>query len=212
VGGIRSLVSVTFGAGAPAPAADLARLHRELLPTSPILAVGPHFLERFYYRVLPDEGLVLGTVVYDDSEPVGFVAATRSANTFMTTAVRRRWADLAKVLLRHPPNPKAVANTLRLARQRAADQRPDTAELLSLGVRPAAKGASPERRRLGRDLVRQACEQLGDVTVQALVDEGNVSARVLYADLGWIVTDRVTEGWPVPQLVFTSPAPATVGA
>ena len=192
------MAPVDFGTDRPAPSADLARLHLELLPTSPVLGFGEAFLEHFYYRVLPAEGMIFGSVAYDGDEPVGFVVATRSANTFMQTALRRCWRDLAKVLLRHPPTPRTVVNAVGLVRHRHSSTGPDIAEILSLGIRPQNR-----RRGVGRDLIRHTCERLGDVPVQALVDETNMPSRRMFDELGWSVTSRVTAGWPVPQEVFT---------
>jgi ribosomal protein S18 acetylase RimI-like enzyme len=116
----------------------------------------------------------------------------------MQAAVRRCWRDLAKVMLRHPPRPRTVVNAVGLVRHRHSGTGPDIAEILSLGIRPRNR-----RRGLGRDLVRHTCERLGEVPVQALVDETNVASRRMFDELGWSVTSRVTAGWPVPQEVFT---------
>jgi len=87
-----------FGAGAPAPARDLARLHATLLPASPVSLLGRRFMEDFYYRVLPREGLEFGAVAYVDQKPAGFVAATHDRNGFMRTAVKRYWPHVLWVI------------------------------------------------------------------------------------------------------------------
>jgi hypothetical protein len=197
-----------FGRGRPAPAQRLAALHRELLPTSPAVRLGAGFLERFYYGVLPEEGLMLGTVVYVDDEIAGFVAATPDANGFLATAVRRRWATLASILVRHPPSPRGAWAAARIALDRGNQRGADVAELLSLGVRAPEHGgpvSASVRRRVTRELLRSTLAALDGRTVVALVDESNTLARLMYGGMGWTVTDRVTAGWPVPQLVYQSP-------
>ncbi len=89
---------VAFGVDAGAPGRDLARLHLALLPASPIALLGPRFMEDFYYRVLPREGLVFGAVAYVDQQPAGFIAATHDRAGFMRTAVKRRWPRLMWVI------------------------------------------------------------------------------------------------------------------
>jgi ribosomal protein S18 acetylase RimI-like enzyme len=169
----------------------LAELHAELLPTSPLVKLGPHFLRDFYYRVLPEEGLVLGYVAYVDDRPVGFLATTRDANGFLSAAMRRRWRSVLAVLLRHPPS---------LRRHRAER----VSEFLSLGVRPTRQHGvttGPSRRQVARTLMDAASEHLPRPLV-ALVDETNAPARRMYDELGWTVSDRLTAGWPVTQLVY----------
>jgi hypothetical protein len=205
----------SYGPGAPAPAADLARMHRTLLPFSPLHDLGPAFVEQFYFGVLPEEGLVFGQVAYEGDRPIGFVAVTDDANRFLGTAVRRRWRTLAGVTLRHPPSPKKAWNALRLFRDReSASHGDEVAEILSLGVLPLEAGqrGSRERRRVARTFVRWAVEQVPGQTVQALVDESNLPARLMYGDLGWEVVGRVQVGWPLPQLVYQAPQePADAG-
>jgi hypothetical protein len=204
----------SYGPGAPAPAADLARLHRALLPTSPIHDLGPAFVERFYFGVLPEEGLVFGQVAYEGDRPIGFVAVTDDANGFLGAALRKRWRTLAAVTLRHPPSPRKAWNVLRLFRERDTASGDaavaDVAEILSMGVLPPEPGQRPskERRRIARTFVQWAVEHVPDRPLQALVDESNLAARLMYGELGWDVAGKVEVGWPEPQLVYQTPLTA----
>lgn len=201
-----------FGGGRPAPAHELAALHRELLPSSPALRLGRGFLERFYYGVLPDEGLVFGSLAYVGDTPVGFVVATTDANAFLATAVRRRSGTLLSVMLRHPPSPSGVLMGARIALDRQNKRQSEVGEILSFGVRSPDQGgpaSSAVRRRVSRDLLRSALTGLGERPVVALVDESNTMARLMYGSLGWTVSGRVTSGWPVPQLIYQSPPQPT---
>ena len=193
----------SYGPGAPAPAADLARLHRTLLPTSPIHDLGAAFVERFYFGVLPQEGLVIGQVAYEDGRPIAFVAVTDDAHGFLGAALRRQWRTLAAVTLRHPPSPRKAWNVLRLFREREGASG-HVGEILSMGVLPPEAGQRPsrERRRIARNFVQWAVEHVPDRPIQALVDETNLAARLMYGELGWDVAGKVEVGWPVPQLVY----------
>src|SRR5437868_15493364 len=71
------------------PAGDLARLHATLLPESPVSLLGRRFMENFYYRVLPREGLVFGAVAYVDRQPAGFVAAAHDRAGCLRSGLRR---------------------------------------------------------------------------------------------------------------------------
>lgn len=193
------------GRAHPSTAPVLTELHQELLPTSPAVRLGPHFLRDFYYTVLPEEGLIFGFVAVEAELPVGFAVATRDSDGFLGTAIRRRWASAAKTLVRHPPPPQAVWNAVRLGRDRSRRDGEPVAELLSLGVRAGdqrgMRGGS-SRRRLARLLMESVLRELDDQPVIALVDETNGPARLMYADLGWNIDGRVTAGWPVAQLVY----------
>jgi hypothetical protein len=48
-------------------------------------------------------------------------------------------------------------------------------------------------------------EHVPDRPVQALVDESNLAARLMYGELGWDVAGKVHVGWPEPQLVYRTP-------
>ena len=201
----------SYGPGSPAPAAELARLHRTLLPGSPIHNLGPAFVERFYFSVLPEEGLVFGQVAYEGGRPIGFVAVTDDANGFLGTALRRRWRTLVAVTLRHPPSPRRARSALSLYRDRESDSGDATmGEILSMGVLPPEPSRRPSRarRRIARTFVQWAVDHVADRPIQALVDESNLPARLMYGELGWDVVGKVHVGWPVPQLVYQTPSRA----
>ena len=71
--------------------------------------------------------------------------------------------------------------------------------------------SSKLRRRLARRLVDAALDSLVDLPTVALVDETNIAARVMYNDLDWEATDRLTTGWAIPQIVFRREAEGAGG-
>ena len=184
--------------------AVLAELHAELLPASPVVSMGPHFLRHFYYGVLPEEELVLGYLAYVDEAPVGFQATTRDANGFLSAGVRRRWRSLVPLLVRHPPSLQAVRRALEVGGDRHRRRHEQASELLSMGVRPtrrpgATTGAST--RQVAVMLIEAASQHLPRPLI-TLVDETNIPSRRLFEDLGWTASDRHTAGWLVPQVVY----------
>jgi hypothetical protein len=184
--------------------AVLAELHAELLPTSPVVGMGPHFLRDFYYGVMVDEGLVLGYLAYLDGAPVGFQATTRDANGFLGAAVRRRWGSLLALLVRHPPSPRAVRRAMEVGGDRRRHRHQQASELLSMGVRrtrPSGATTGVSRRQVALMLIEAAGQHLPRPVI-TLVDETNVPSRRLFEGMGWTVSDRHTAGWPVPQLVY----------
>jgi hypothetical protein len=191
----------------PAPHASpdvLAELHTEILPTSPAVQMGRHFLRDFYYGVLPEEGLVLGYVAYLDDAPVGFLATTRDANGFLSAGLRRRWRSLVALLLRHPPSPRAVRRAMEVGGDRRRHRHQQASEFLSLGVRStrrAGEATGLSRRQVAQTMMEAVSPDLPR-PLTALVDETNAAARRMYEDMGWTVSDRLIAGWPVTQLVY----------
>jgi ribosomal protein S18 acetylase RimI-like enzyme len=187
---------LSFGADAPAPARDLASLHRVLLPESPVSRLGSRFMEDFYYRVLPREGLLFGAIAYVGAQPAGFIAATHDRSGFMRTAFERGWPRLLAVLgvsmLMGSTSIGALwqaAQVMRGGRRAERDAR--TGEILSLGVLPVYRQPAFVRQsgiRIATDLLDLAVEDLRALGVQeigAAVRSDNTEAKLFYAGLGW---------------------------
>lgn len=208
-----SYIVLPFGADAPAPAGDLARLHAVLLPTSPLSLLGKSFMERFYYARLPRAGLIYGAVAYVNTQAVGFVAATHEPERFMRTALRRWWPYLVWVIgtsvLRTPKSLAAVWEAWQVMRSRvpAAHDSP-AGEILSLGVLPAYRGPGFLRRsglRIPTDLLDSAVVQLrgqGVQVIRATVQADNTAAQMFYSGLGWTLSRRDLPGWHTATLEF----------
>jgi ribosomal protein S18 acetylase RimI-like enzyme len=208
-----SYAIVPFGAAAQPPVRDLARLHTALLPTSPIVLLGHPFMERFYYSILPREGLICGAVAYVDERPAGFVAATHDADGFMRIACRRRWPRLVWVVgtsvLMEPRSIGAVweASRVMMSRASAADGRPD-GEILSLGVLPAYREPSFIRQsglRISTDLLDTAVSALrtrGVRAIRATVNTDNTPAKLFYIGLGWTLGRTNVPGWQTATVEF----------
>lgn len=208
--------TVRFGApgpGAPAPADDLRRLHASLLPTSPIALLGPRFMERFYYRLLPRDGLICGALAYVDGEPAGFIVATQDSAGFMRAGLRRHGLSLLWVvstsLLASPTRLPAVLEAWRLMRSQPAPPGTGTAgEILSLGVVPEYRGSRFIREsgiQVAIDLLERAVERLraqGVRQIRAVVDQDNTAAKLFYHGLGWTLSRDSVAGWRTPSVEF----------
>lgn len=204
---------LTFDADLPAPAQDLAQLHTSLLPASPISLLGPQFIERFYYSILPQEGLIFGTVAYVDNRPAGFVAATDNPAGFMKSAVRRRWPKLVWVLgtslLWNPSCTGAVLEACRLmwTRRRKESSEP-VGEILSMGVLPAYREAGFVREtglRISHELLNSAVTRLlmgGAAVIRALVNAENTATKLFYNGLGWTLNRNAIPGYDSTTVEF----------
>ncbi|MGH3117312.1 MAG: GNAT family N-acetyltransferase [Gaiellales bacterium] len=184
-----------FGSCAPPPVRELTRLHAELLPTSPVALLGDRFMESFYYRVLPRQGLIVGAVAYVDEQPAGFVAATHDRG-FMRTALRTRWPRAAwAVGTSVVAAPKALGAVWQawgmMRSRRRAEGGEREGEILTLGVLPAYRERNFIRHsglRIATDLLDMAVGALRKMGIQqigAVVRADNTEAKLFYVGLGW---------------------------
>ena len=204
---------VPFGPGAAASSRDLARLHATLLPQSPIALLGRRFMERFYYHVLPAEGLIVGAVAYVDDAPAGFAVATADSNGFMRTAVRRRWPRLMWVLgtsaLLNPACVAPMRKAVGVMRQRRSVAPGDrTGEILSMGILPEYRNPKfmlESGLRISTDLVDHVVARLGEAgvrVIRAVVAGDNTQAKLLYCGLGWTLNRTDVPEWTTPTAEF----------
>ena len=126
---------IRFDRGSVAPARDLAELHADLLPTSPIVKLGIPFLEHFYYAVLPSAGALFGTLARVDGDAAGFIVATDDSASFARNAVRGRRFTAARAVvssfLRSPGRIEAAGEILRLAFAKTSGATGDAEEKFS---------------------------------------------------------------------------------
>jgi ribosomal protein S18 acetylase RimI-like enzyme len=170
-------------------------------------------MEKFYYRILPEEGLIFGAVAYVDDRPAGFIAATDDPAGFLRSAVRRRWPYLVWVLggsvLSAPRSITAILEAAKVMRSRApAKERCEEGEILSFGVAPEYREPRFIRQtglRLSYDLLRIAVNQLRAKEIRlirATVSADNAPAKLFYSGLGWAVDSTGVTVWPHPTVQF----------
>jgi ribosomal protein S18 acetylase RimI-like enzyme len=195
-----------FGAGAPPNVREISALHAALLPASPITLLGRRFREHFYYKDLPEMGLIFGAVAYLGGRAVGFVAATHDSNGFMATALARMplrvaWF-VARALLADPRRILAVWETVRIKRDRERSAEGlGKAEILSLGVLPEYRSHSGLN--IARDLVQSVMETFqtsGATRVCAVIDADNQPSLRFFEKLGFRLGRARLPGWRRPSV------------
>ena len=211
---------VPFGGGVLPNVRHIAALHSELLPRSPLTKLGTSFMERFYYCVLPKQGLIFGAVAYVDGRPAGFVSATYDSDHLLRRAIRWNWLRLGWVLLTSFPRPirvEAVAEGLGIVRSR--DRRANSAseatghgptgEVLSLGVRHRYRNSGFKRQtglQIGRDLMIGAMagfQKSELVRARLIVDSKDFEAQGFFRTLGWKPRRSNIPGWFTASTEFT---------
>jgi ribosomal protein S18 acetylase RimI-like enzyme len=186
-----------------AGAEDVARLHEQLLPTSPIVRLGPRFTRRFYYHSLVADGLIACAIAYADDAPAGFIVCTRTPARFMAEGLRRHVAGLSAVLLGEivsdPRRLKVIWWTLTHMRRNPAaataagpDKKDDEAEgeVLSFGVLPEFRNPAwigRTGRRISLELFGWARGYFRSARVprfRAVVESSNREALFFYSGQG----------------------------
>lgn len=192
---------------------DVSSLHNELLPHSPVVKMGPEFMEKFYYRSLIDGGLVCGATAYVDDDPAGFVVATNEPESFMMAAFRQHWlmciSSIGLAIVKRPARVMAMIEAYRIQKHVGMQLFEDgVGELLSFGVREkyrSRKFVNREQTHIAVDLLNTATAQLkkgGARRVRAVVDQDNLEAKFFYRANGWRIGAPSVGGWKVPTLEF----------
>ena len=205
-----------FDAAHPAPARTLAQLQMALLPTSPLALLGPRFLERFYYRLLPSADLIFGAIAYVDDRPAGCIVGTADADGFMAAAIRRWWWRLGGVLatsvLLAPARIGAVWEAWRIMRHAApAATSGPCGEMLTFGVLTDFRSAAFIKKtglHIASDLFDDALAQMrarNTTSVRAIVDADNTAAKLFYLGRGWTLARTGVPGWLADTVEFVRP-------
>ncbi len=210
----------------PAPVGVLADLHAQILPTSPLVRLGHRFMENFYYKVLPEGGLIFGAIAYVNETPAAFIVATHDSSGFIRSAVRRYWLKMAyecgMSLLTNPSVLNVVPEALSLTKARLAEWRhrsrhpkpkfkapvPHGGEILSIGTLPeyqTPKFLRETKLNLANELLTFAVTRLrdsGTKVVRCVVDANNKPAQFFYHCRGWRREAAPDAGWKVPVVEF----------
>ena len=212
---------VPFGAGVLPNSRHIAELHAELLPRSPLTKLGVGFMERFYYKVLPKQGLIFGAVAYVDGRPAGFVSATYDSDRLLRRALRWNWMRVSWVLATSLPRPSKLVGLAEgmgifksrepradLAVERAAAGGP-TGEVLSIGVRRMFRNSdfkSKSGLQIGRDLmlgVMAGFQKSQIVRARLIVDAQDIAGQGFFRRLGFEPRRRNVPGWFTASTEFS---------
>jgi GNAT superfamily N-acetyltransferase len=178
----------------------LARLHAELLPRSAPAQLGHRFMTRFYFRSLPEAGLIHCDLYRHEGVWAGFCTYTEHPGGFMGEALRRNLASLCwlglRIVVEEPRRLAALLDLVRKSRQ--------------LGSPPARAGRAgfwltfgvlePYRRvrvdaqgtRISGALVRAMLDHFraaGFAWLDGAVERSNRSAILFYHSLGFRIED-----------------------
>ena len=193
---------VDFGCGAGADSGALADLHLALLPDSSLPQMGLSFLKHFYYSVLPDEGLIFGSIAYVDGIPAGFVVNTPYPGEYIRLAIRRHpirfGVQVARAFLAKPSRVVAALKARKRITVSSAPQ--DEARPPRKFVEGLFLGVAPEFIRgpglhISRDLIERALRQAAAFApeIRSPIMRTNVAALMLHLNTGWKIEkhDRV---------------------
>lgn len=195
----------------PPAAMDLARLHRELLPTSPASKLGLDFLASFYYSTLVKDGHVFGCAAYVDDQPAGFWVGVEDSNGFMRKALRRHFIRLSMILLwsilKDPRRIFGMLEAWQLLRVREGSDEL-IGETLTIGTMPAFR--SRAFKESTSVLISQDLAFTGQVEfcrrsvplVSMFVDQDNVRSQQFNEERGWKRTESSAEGWKTPSYEY----------
>lgn len=120
----------------------VARLHMTLLPESLLSELGFSFLSKFYYKLLPQSGLIDVFLYKNGTSYVGFIACTAEPLSFMNKGMKRNPFSLGMVLLTSfIAKPKRIAALLGMGggidlRQTDKEYGPGVGQFMSFGVLP----------------------------------------------------------------------------
>lgn len=204
---------VPFGGGVVPNSRHVAELHAELLPRSPLTKLGVGFMERFYYKILPKQGLIFGAVAYVDGRPAGFVSATYDSDRLLRRALRWNCLKLMWVLATSLPRPSSIEGLFEglgiiKSREGKADRAAadptlvgPTGEILSLGVRRSFRSTEFKMQtslQIGRDLMLGAMagfQKSQLVRARLIVDAKDIPVQGFFRSLGWEPRRRNVPGW-----------------
>jgi ribosomal protein S18 acetylase RimI-like enzyme len=210
------MMLIPFSQTGRPPVGELCRMHAQLLPCSPIALLGPQFMQ-YYYRRLPQLGVMSGAVFYADDRAAGFITVTPDSERFMTAAIRRDGLRLAGVLLlalaRAPRRIGSFQEVWRIMRSRRQEPPSEgqVGEILSFGLLPEYREASFATQTgisIGHELYDWAMAELGRhplARIRIIVDRDNLPAQMFYGALGWEMTRGDVPGWRTPsvEMIFT---------
>lgn len=192
---------------------DLATLHATLLGHSPLVLMGPEFMEQFYYTMLPAEGRICGAIAYVEGRAAGFIVGTDDPDGFMSRALNQHWMKISWImfrsLMRSPGRIIAMKEAYQIqSNVQAENYGPEMGELLSFGVLPEFRSRGFVREtslHLSSDLLQVTVKQLGragKTKLRAIVDKDNLEAQFFYRANGWQVGLTSVKGWRVPTMEF----------
>jgi glycosyltransferase involved in cell wall biosynthesis/ribosomal protein S18 acetylase RimI-like enzyme len=165
-------------------AREMARLHRQSMPTAFLPALGERFLGRLY-RALAEDPEAVALVADDGSRVLGFAAAVPSVRAFYKRFLVRHGAAAAMLAAPRLVRPQVLRRAIETATYGGDGTAvlPD-AELLSIAVSSSEQGRGVGRRLA--DGVIAALAAAGTWELKVVVGADNERANRFYEGLGFL--------------------------
>ncbi len=190
-------------------ATAIARLHAATITQGFLTRLGPRFLRQVYLGVAADPTSRVW-VAAGGSEVLGFLAYAVDVGAMYRRILRSRMLRLGWASLPYTLNPwvvREVLDTLRYPHKQTDAQLPP-AEILSVGVSPAARGGG-----VGRRLIEAAVEQArrdGQAQLKVLAGARLHEANRFYPACGFrLLTQLMQHGEPLNVYVMDLRPPDT---
>lgn len=167
----------------------LANLHVDLISGGFLPSLGRRFMRALYRGLLEWPG-TRAIIIEDDGGVAAFVVAVQDIGAFYRWFVKKRWivAGLASIpAILKPENAKRAWESLRYGGD--SETEAISAEILSLGVAPRARGKGLSSRLL--ESVVETLSAAGNDEVKVVVGSTNLAARAAYTRAGFIEHDRI---------------------
>jgi ribosomal protein S18 acetylase RimI-like enzyme len=173
---------------------QVAQLHKELLPDSPIPQFGDTFMTKFYYTRLISLNLINCLIYKHKSEVVGFITITRYPDKFMFNGFISNFIFIIYLftieIIYKPKLLFTFFNIIKLGyKRKKTDINHNTSELLSIGVKKKYRKLvdSSSKLRVSHTLFINAAKLLAEEGYEVLyiiTDKNNDHAISFYKSLG----------------------------
>ena len=173
--------------------AAAAQMHGHCIDRGFLVRLGPRFLRQLYRCLAADDAGKVWIALDDAGRVIGVCAYARDVRRLYRRVIRRGWFRLALATLPHSLHPriaKGVLDALRYPRKVSRKRLP-AAEILSIAVDPATRGAG-----VGRMLLERAVAQArqdGQEQIKVLAGTVLEVANRFYQACGFVKIDELAQ-------------------
>ncbi len=185
--------------------ATVAKIHQEVLPESPLVKLGYHFLKDIYYPCLLQQEGVFCFVYPFQEELTGFICGAYNTDTFSRQMLNSRLLKFSLIilqtLLRHPTSLSVLIELIQLQWGASPKEiRKIPAQLLSFGICPQFRGNSEfskqHKIKISDNLFQVFLEELHSrgISTFKVITHADSTANFFYKNRGMrFVTNSKTE-------------------
>jgi hypothetical protein len=193
--------------------AAAVELHAALLPTSPVIRIGPEFASRIYYGQLVERGILSCDLYFVDRQPAGFIAYTVLDRQRMLRFLVSRALPLGligvRAVLQDPTRLSLVSEAVTAMRYRQhREGKRYQGEILSFGVLPEFRSRAfiqTSGQRISHALFTRAKDFFSQQRVNGfrmMVQADNVETLLFYHALGCRVDGGGAKNGGVVSVAF----------